>query len=75
MLKKIGVTPLGYDDIDYDAYGWADAKRFVPSKFDLVKIKTDTKTINGWYTGERWYAVRLRKKDDVLSWKKIKEIY
>lgn len=74
-LKKVGLTKLAYDDIVYDVDRWVDAKKFAPAKFDLVKMKTQTKTINGWYTGSDWYSLRLRDYDNVLYWKKIREVY
>lgn len=75
MLKKVGITKISYSDVEYGDDEWVDAKKFTPSSFDLVKIKTDEKTINGWYTGERWYALRLKKNEEVLFWKRLKEIY
>lgn len=74
-LKKVGATKIGYTDIEYDCDGWVDAKRFAPAQFDLVRLKTQRHTINGWHTGEKWFSLRLRDIDNVLYWKKGKEVY
>jgi len=74
-LKKVGVSKLGYTDIQYDVDKWVDAKKFTPAPFDLVKIETNEKTFNGWYTGEEWYSRQLNNKEKVLYWKQIREVY
>ncbi len=74
-LKKVGITKLAYDDIVYQKDGWVDAKKYTPSKFDLIKMKSQFKTFNGWYTGSEWFSLRIRDYDDILYWKKIREVY
>lgn len=74
-LKKVEVSKLSYDDVIYDIDGWADAKKYASSPFDLVLIKTDKKEFNGWYTGNNWYGLRLNEDEEVLYWKKRKEVY
>jgi len=74
-LKKVGINKLEYADIKYGIDNWVDAKKFAPFPFDLVSIKTNKKTFNGWYTGAEWYAIRLSDGEHVLCWKRRKEVY
>ncbi len=69
-LKKIGISPLWYDDIPYNRDGWADAKKYTPDNFDLVKLDTGKRIVEGWYTGDEWYGLRLKSTEDVILWKK-----
>lgn len=73
MLKKVGQTKLGYDDVQYDIDGWADAKKYAPEPFDLVTLKTEERTGNGWFKGADWYSRKLGDNIKVLFWKRLEE--
>jgi hypothetical protein len=54
--------------------GWADANQFKPLKYDLVNIKFQNKTVNGWWDGLHWVGLKVNSDDVALKWKK-KEDY
>lgn len=72
-MKKVGLdNNFFYTDVEYDADGWVDAKRFMPADFDLCLLKIEDKSsIPGWASGFNWDGLRVKKKDKVLYWKKI----
>lgn len=77
--KEKGVDSQGnkinyrYSDIDFDEKGWVSVKDALPLDFDLVTISSGEKTMRGWWTGSDWYAIRLRKGDKIIKWRRIKE--
>ncbi len=73
MIKTVGYTKLGYDDVEYDQSGWVDAKKYAPEPFDIVILKTKDKMANGWYEGGNWFSRKLEKNPEVLSWKRTRE--
>lgn len=62
-----------YSDAIYDCEGWADPMQWLPDPFDLCWLKTLAKTIKGWWSGAVWDGLRLKKNDEVKSWKKCTE--
>jgi len=69
--KKHKNRVFGYTDIPYDADGWVDAKKYRPGAYDLISMKTDSKTYSGWWSGERWDGRKIPPDADVLYWKRI----
>ena len=57
-----------YSDVKYDADGWAEAKKFMPADYDLVFMKTEKKTYNGWASGKIWDGLKIPD-EPVLYWK------
>ena len=62
---------FGYTDVPYDADHWADAKKYLPEAYDLISIKTETKTYSGWWSGDRWDGRKIPPNANVLYWKRI----
>lgn len=57
----------------FNEEGWADAKKNAPIPYDLVLVKTDTdKKITAWWNEQSWDGFRLKDKDNVLEWKRLK---
>ena len=69
-------VPYSYRDVEYDDYGWADSKKYLPEDFDLVYMKlARERIITGWINGTHWCGVRLKQDDKVLFWKRdIEEV-
>lgn len=65
-----------YSDIDFnEKTGLADTKDFRPLPFDLVYLKIKRGPVyRGWWTGQKWYALRLRQNDEVTGWRKVEDI-
>jgi hypothetical protein len=66
-----------YADVTFNKEGWACAKSHLPRSFDIVALRVDCgtkeafKTINGWWSGTQWEGIRLKKKDEIIQWKRI----
>ena len=71
-IREVGVAKLEYDEVRYDKNGWADAKVYAPSRFEIVELKTEKGTANGWYKGGDWFSVKLGDKIKVFKWKPVK---
>lgn len=63
-----------YHNIPQDPGGWVDASRFLPKCFDLLHLKIQEETKSGWYTGCAWDGKRVLQSDQVLYWKKSREL-
>ena len=59
-------------DVIFDPEGWADAKRYLPQPYEMVKIKTSEHLRNGWWNGIHWESLRLKPGEKTLAWKAIK---
>ncbi len=59
-----------YNDVAYDAGGWADVKKFLPIEYDLCLFRTKDTTYKGWNKGISWFGLNVPKGLDVLYWKK-----
>lgn len=68
---QIGKNGFGVLDIKKDIDGWVDAKIYRPFPYDLVHMKTETKTKSGWWTGLKWEGLRLKADDKVKYWKQV----
>ena len=73
-VRQVDMVDLKYTDLPGGILEWQDPKMNRPLPFDLVELKTNTKTITGWWTGNDWMGLRLRKGDKVKSWKKSREL-
>jgi hypothetical protein len=58
-----------YTQINY-LNGWADAKKYLPFKYDLVNIKFKNKTVHGWWDGLNWVGLKINPTDEAIQWKK-----
>lgn len=78
-LEKI--RPFSYKVVQFDEEGWADAEKFKPIPFDLVKVITlENKEKNAWWAvvkdklsqtqEEYWDGIRLKPTDKVIKWKR-----
>ncbi|NJL54187.1 hypothetical protein HC928_02725 [bacterium] len=85
-MKEVGQVydgdrlPFSYAKVPKDEEGFADASLYHPLPFDVVDmdvVKKDGKRVfcGGWWTGNKWFSLRLRKGDKVLKWKKREESY
>jgi len=72
-IREVGVAKLEYDEVPYDKNGWADARVYAPSRFEIVELKTRKGIANGWYKGGDWYSGKLGDKIQVLKWRPVKE--
>jgi hypothetical protein len=69
--KKSKEKQYFYRNVDYDAEGWADAKKWLPADYDLVYMKIRGKpTIVGWSVGKEWLGLRLKDGDVITSWRR-----
>ncbi len=60
-----------YKNIYYDRDGWVDAKKYLPSDYDLVMIMFSTGEVTyGWTMGKNWQGVLVTHETVVKSWKK-----
>lgn len=66
--------PLTYSDCSPDIEGWIDASKFLPISFDLLKMRTDKKSYNGWYDGEDFVGGFMPKESTVIYWKHQREL-
>lgn len=67
---------LGYDLIDYQDDGFADANKYIPNDFDMCFLTTSLgKRMNGWWTGQEFYSIRLLPGDVIVSWRKCKDSF
>lgn len=62
-----------YPEVKYDPDGWADAAKYLPDKFDLVKVKIKNGGYkSAWHQGNAWEGYRIKPEDEILYWKKTK---
>lgn len=47
---------------------WIDPSKKLPTPFDLVCLKTDRGSFNGWWTGHKWCALRKKSSDRINGW-------
>ena len=73
-ITQVDIIEIKYSDLPGGLTSWQDSKLYRPFNYDLVDLKLSNKTITGWWTGNGWMGLRLRKGDKVISWKKSKEI-
>lgn len=81
MILKVGQKYLmngewvrfGYRDIEWHK-GWADAFRFLPDDGDFCDIQVEGKgRMPGWIYGTTWDALRFKRGDRVMKWKRRPE--
>jgi hypothetical protein len=79
-MIKVGITKITpkdkkkrkatYSDVEFDDDGWADASKYLPENYDLVRFKTANATYNGWSRGRKWDGLRVEGQQEVLYWKR-----
>ena len=68
--KKTNKTRwLNYNDVPH-LDQWVDASKYLPGDYDLVIMKTETKTFPGWFSGIAWDGYRVPPNSNVLYWKR-----
>ncbi len=74
MLKVDQSKKTTYSMVKFDADGWASASEFMPADYDLCALMIkDNKKRNGWVKGTIWDGLNIKKDDEVMYWKRIKE--
>lgn len=73
-IQTVDMVQLKYTDLPGEFPSWQDPKTFHPLPFDLVKVQTSEGIKSGWWTGNKWMGLRLRRGDKVISWKKTREL-
>lgn len=83
-MKKvvIGITKLydritkkkrayKYSDIQ-KKIDWVNNPKYFPYPYDLMylKVKGLIKEIPGWWTGEKWDGMRIKKEYKIIEWKR-----
>lgn len=61
---------FSYKDVEFDENKWADAKKFFPADFELMFLKTKSKTYIGWVNGLEWDGLNVPNNIEVLYWKR-----
>jgi hypothetical protein len=63
--------PYKYSDIPSEK-GWVEVLKFLPIPFDLMylRVKDKGRTVSGWWNGQNWEGLRLKKEEKVLKWKR-----
>lgn len=73
-FKTVDMVVIKYTDLPGSFPSWQDPCTYRPMPFDLVEIQTPRGIKSGWWTGNKWMGVRLRKEDTIISWKKSREL-
>jgi hypothetical protein len=52
--------------------GWVDTIKYLPLAFDIMhlRIKGKFRLASGWWNGQNWEGLRLRKDDRITAWKR-----
>ncbi len=66
---QIGKNDFTPKDLKKDYDGWVDPKIYLPISYDLVRMKMEHKTVNGWWNGLIWEGFRLSDDEVVVYWK------
>jgi len=64
-----------YCKMPKDKFGWIDATKYFPPEYELVKIRTNLRDIQGWWTGFEWYIRKKLDNERIISWRRILSIY
>ncbi len=71
VVQVVKVRSFSYRDVEYDEDGWVDATKYIPEECDLVILRMDDdRSLPGWWTGNGWDGLRIKRKDKVLYWKR-----
>lgn len=67
------------DNVNYTALpggieAWQTPDEYLPRPFDIVYMDVGRKTITGWWTGNLWMGLRLKKEDKISKWKKARDL-
>ena len=73
-LKVVDMIRIKYTDLPGGFPSWQDPSLTRPRAFDLVELKTPKKIVAGWWTGNAWMGLRLRKGEKIISWKRSREL-
>lgn len=73
-VRQVDMVKTKYTDLPGGIPAWQDPRQSRPLPYDLVEIQTLTNTVRGWWTGNDWMGLKLRKGDKVKSWKKSREL-
>lgn len=66
QLEKDGFR---ISDLKKDCEGWVDSMVYLPANYDLVLMRTNVRTIAGWWNGMAWEGLHLRPADKIVCWK------
>lgn len=64
-----------YIHVETDKDGWVDAEVYLPISFDLVYLDDREKIVKGWWNGNKWEGLRVKKDIKVKRWKRETESY
>lgn len=69
-LKKRMV--LKYSHIPKDDAGFVTNLRYLPIPRDLLYLRRfgNDRLISGWWDGKKWFGLRLKDEDKIISWKR-----
>lgn len=57
-----------------DSEGFVSDPEVMPKDFDMVELRADSgRRYNGWWTGQRWEALRRRDGEIITGWRKRDE--
>lgn len=81
-MKKVGKhflegtrKILSYKTVKMDVDGWVDAKQYLPRDYDVMYLKIKNKSSSyGWVSGDKWDGLRINPEDEIIYWKKKKEL-
>jgi hypothetical protein len=74
-LPNGGTKILDYLMVEVDEEGFADSSKYSPLEYDLLYLITDQgKRKNGWWCGNSYYSHRLHPDENVIAWKKNKDM-
>jgi len=71
-FDKIGKRLLAFKDCKKSKDGWVLSSDFLPPRFEPVLLITNLphiRPIPGWWTGTKWFSIRMKEKEKVLKWK------
>lgn len=69
--KGISNRRMQYKDLPYKLNEWVPSSEYLPFPFDLVDLDIGEKRyIKGWYDGNEWGGLRVKKEHTVYYWRK-----
>lgn len=81
MIQKVGSKIVGskyyfgYNNVKYDKNGWADAKKYLPGEYDLLKVKLKSGVIkSAWLSNNKFDGLKLKDDEEVLFWTRNKSM-
>lgn len=74
LVFEVDMEFIKYSDLPEGISGWHNPEKYRPMPFDLVELLLKDKIVQGWWTGNGWDGLRLKKSDKVKKWKKTAEL-